>query len=49
MTLHECGWREALLDLLDEVLQVQGLASEELLKKAAKIVEQLEENNEVTE
>jgi hypothetical protein len=40
--LHECGWRESLLDLLDEVAQIPHPMAEDLLKEYAEIVEDLE-------
>lgn len=42
--LHECGWREALLDLMDEVAQIPHPMAEDLLKEYAETVQELEEN-----
>lgn len=44
MMLHECGWREALLDIMDEVAQIPHPMAEDLLKEYAEIVEELEKS-----
>lgn len=44
MMLHECGWREALLDIMDEVAQIPHPMAEDLLKEYAEVVEGLEED-----
>lgn len=43
MKLHECAWREALLDLLDDVAQIPHPQAEDLLKEYAEVVKDLEE------
>jgi hypothetical protein len=41
---NECDWREALLDLMDEIAQIPHPMAEELLKEYAEVIEGLEEN-----
>ena len=44
MLLHDCGWREALLDVLEEISQIPHPMANTLLIEYAEIVKDLEES-----